>query len=208
MGKVWWSSWHWSWKNIEASEWWLRLICLLRPVFVSEAHWSGLQQWLFGILTLLWLVCGSWFWCRGGVPLHERWLVLLWDIFLFLTFHIFQGEGSAVNQVFFSNVPREMEIYKPGEIIKAKYILKYPHGTAERTGIKVYPYYGDIRICKLKITHIGRNYPCLRDPSLGPNTGQNSSTYTITTSNDKKYHQIDFMQIKNYGKYGNFLSGL
>ena len=112
----------------------------------------------------------------------------------------FSGEGSAVNQVFFSSVPRELEIYKPGEIIKAKFILKYPHGTAERTGVKVYPYNGDIRICKLKLTHIGRNYPCLRDPSLGPNTGQNSSTYKITQSNNKKYHQLDFRQLKNYGR--------
>ena len=48
----------------------------------------------------------------------------------------------------------------------------------------------------LKVTHIGRNYPCLLDPTLGPMTGQNSSTYsTYPSSYGTVAQKIAFQQV-------------
>ena len=53
-------------------------------------------------------------------------------------------------------------------------------------------------IC-LKVTHIGRNYPCLLDPTLGPMTGQNSSTYsTYPSSYGTVAQKIAFQQVCSY----------
>ena len=53
-------------------------------------------------------------------------------------------------------------------------------------------------IC-LKVTHIGRNYPCLLDPTLGPMTGQNSSTYsTYPSSYGTVAQKIAFQQVRSH----------
>ena len=51
----------------------------------------------------------------------------------------------------------------------------------------------------VKVTHIGRNYPCLLDPTLGPMTGQNSSTYsTYPSSYGTVAQKIAFQQVRSY----------
>ena len=51
----------------------------------------------------------------------------------------------------------------------------------------------------MKVTHIGRNYPCLLDPTLGPMTGQNSSTYsTYPSSYGTVAQKIAFQQVRSY----------
>ena len=48
------------------------------------------------------------------------------------------------------------------------------------------------------MTHIGRNYPCLLDPTLGPMTGQNSSTYsTYPSSYGTVAQKIAFQQVQS-----------
>ena len=115
------------------------------------------------------------------------------------------GLGSASDQYQFTVAPTEFEIYKPGEIIKNKFRLKIPHGTS-RPQVKfqafAYKMLDDvhIRMCKVFISHVGRNYPCVKNPMDGPMTGQNSSTFQISYSDDDQpIHEMYFDQIKNYG---------
>ena len=61
--------------------------------------------------------------------------------------------------------------HKPGQIVETKFRLKVPHSTAMSASLDFYPIDSLFRVCALKVTHIGRNYPCLVDPSSGPNTG-------------------------------------
>ena len=55
---------------------------------------------------------------------------------------------------------------------------------------------GAVKVCALKLTHIGKNYPCLQDPNYGPVTPDNSSAIqSIPNVN------ISFLQLANWGKY-------
>jgi hypothetical protein len=48
----------------------------------------------------------------------------------------------------------------------------------------------------MKLTHIGENYPCLKDPNIGVKTQDNSSDVRISLFNAT----ISFMQLANWGK--------
>ena len=53
----------------------------------------------------------------------------------------------------------------------------------------------------MRLSHIGNNYPCLLDPSVGSVTNQNSSTIFFEDPNKKAgtYAEISLKQVKNYG---------
>ena len=53
----------------------------------------------------------------------------------------------------------------------------------------------------MRLSHIGNNYPCLLDPSVGAVTNQNSSTIFFEDANKKAgtYAQLSLKQVKNYG---------
>ena len=130
--------------------------------------------------------------------------------------------GSASKKMYFTTDPDEdYSVYhKPGEIVQTKFRLKVPHSSALSASLDFYPIDNLFRVCALKVTHIGRNYPCLVDPSSGPNTGvtpelqnnnapllislsgQNSSTYYtfLDSTYGTKVKQINFDQIRNYGE--------
>ena len=60
----------------------------------------------------------------------------------------------------------------------------------------------DMKVCKLKLTHIGSNYPCLRDPATGYMKGQNVSKirYESAWKEKNKFALINFGKVANYGK--------
>ena len=58
-----------------------------------------------------------------------------------------------------------------------------------------------LRVCKVRLSHIGNNYPCVLDPSVGAVTNQNSSTIYFEDANKKPgtYAELSLKQVKNYG---------
>ena len=58
-----------------------------------------------------------------------------------------------------------------------------------------------LRVCKVRLSHIGNNYPCLVDPSVGAVTNQNSSKIFFEDANKKPgtYAEMSLKQVKNYG---------
>ena len=65
----------------------------------------------------------------------------------------FSDEGDAVKKYFFSETLDESKFYKPGEIIKSRFIFKMPHQHAvSPVSFEVFPssmHY--IKICSLKV---------------------------------------------------------
>jgi hypothetical protein len=51
-------------------------------------------------------------------------------------------------------------------------------------------------MCAMKLTHVGENYPCLKDPNTGMKTSQNSSSLQIWSFNAT----MSFMQLANWGE--------
>ena len=59
-----------------------------------------------------------------------------------------------------------------------------------------------MNIFRLRLAHVGRNYPCLKDPTYGFKSSQNSSAieyYTRKRVWGRGGH-IDFDMISNWGK--------
>ena len=125
------------------------------------------------------------------------------------------GLGSAANFYQFNVALNDdnydsyglLKKFKPGEIIRDKMRVKIPSGISLRdVKFQGIAYDDDmIRICKVFLSHVGRNFPCLRNPLSGPATIHNTSTYSVISyykPNDG--HQIDFTQIRNYGSPGYF----
>lgn len=98
--------------------------------------------------------------------------------------------------------------FKPGEIIRDKLRVKIPSGLSLRdVKFQGIAYDDDmIRICKVFLSHVGRNFPCLRNPFSGPATIHNTSTYDVISYLGKPNngHQIGFTQIRNFGSPGYF----
>ena len=56
-----------------------------------------------------------------------------------------------------------------------------------------------VRMCALKLTHVGGNYPCVTDPNLGPPLP--SHTARVAIDNATNQGTIQFTMLSNWGNY-------
>jgi hypothetical protein len=56
-----------------------------------------------------------------------------------------------------------------------------------------------VRMCGLKLTHVGGNYPCVTDPNLGPPLP--SHTARVAVDNATNQGTIQFTMLSNWGNY-------
>ena len=59
-----------------------------------------------------------------------------------------------------------------------------------------------MNICRIRLAHVGKNYPCVKDPTYGYKSSQNSSTIKYNSRNRTWGISafIDFDMISNWGK--------
>ena len=57
------------------------------------------------------------------------------------------------------------------------------------------------RICKIRLNHIGKNYPCLEDSYHGIKSPRNTSYYSYSTSKTESTAEFYLDRLVNWGKF-------
>eukprot|EP00090_Calanus_glacialis_P002056 TRINITY_DN11545_c0_g1_i1.p1 TRINITY_DN11545_c0_g1~~TRINITY_DN11545_c0_g1_i1.p1 ORF type:complete len:1257 (-),score=209.03 TRINITY_DN11545_c0_g1_i1:263-3970(-) len=121
-----------------------------------------------------------------------------------------KGDGSAATaaSVYMEPLESDLLTMKLFDITMVKFNIKIPHGSGSIFKMKFIPSSG-LKVCKVKVTHIGSNYPCMADPAKGYRTkGTNSTflTYESTWKEVGKTVLITSQNLRNYGS-GPYLKG-
>ena len=113
-----------------------------------------------------------------------------------------EGEGAAATapslSVWQEPIAADMKLLDAAEMV---YTLKVPHRTQFPFSLLLAPS-NKLRVCKIKVTHIGRNFPCLMDPTDSMRDDQNTSRiwyqqYSRAPGNNAK---VSFDMISNWGE--------
>ena len=126
------------------------------------------------------------------------------------------GEGSTssaatltVSPVTNVNTAINAKAYDIGEV---DFTLKMAHGTQTPLTLVVKPENQETwaRICRIKISHVGRNFPCFADPTYGYRTSQNSTELKYS-SNKRDWGDIAKFHVdmlSNWGKLSLYVTVL
>ena len=110
------------------------------------------------------------------------------------------GENSAATATTLTVSTTEDEL-TPLAVTKISFTLKTAHHTQFPFKLEVLPS-KYLRVCKLSVTHIGSNLPCLRNPAGQPKTSQNSSRLIYSSPKKKPGFSasIEFDMLANWGR--------
>ena len=111
------------------------------------------------------------------------------------------GENSAATATTLTVSTTEDEL-TPLAVTKISFTLKTAHHTQFPFKLEVLPSHY-LRVCKLSVTHIGSNLPCLRNPAGQPKTSQNSSRLIYSSPKKKPGFSasIEFDMLANWGRW-------
>ena len=112
------------------------------------------------------------------------------------------GEGASATapslSVWQEPIASSMMLQDTAEMV---YTLKVPHRTQFPFSLLLAPS-SKLRVCKIKVTHIGRNFPCLMDPTNTMRDKQNTSSiwYQKFSRSRGADAKISFDMVSNWGK--------
>ena len=111
-----------------------------------------------------------------------------------------EGENSGATAPTLT-INTDKETLAPFEVAKINFRLKTAHQTQFPFKLELQPS-SHIRICKLAVTHIGANLPCLQNPGGQPQNGQNTSRMFYTSHKKEAGFSasIEFDMISNWGE--------
>ena len=121
------------------------------------------------------------------------------------------GENSAANAATFSISPKSSTdaalSLKSFDIMEIDYTLKTAHRTQFPFSLEVSPG-SSLKICKLKLKHVGKNFPCVTDPTYGFTKALSFSTLQNSTALEYYYKDrqlgakatLQFLMLSNWGR--------
>ena len=121
------------------------------------------------------------------------------------------GENSAANAATFSISPKSSTDavlpLKSFDIMEIDYTLKTAHRTQFPFSLEVSPG-SHLKICKLKLKYVGKNFPCVTDPTYGYTRGLHAPLHTNTTELEYRFKDrrlgakvtLQFAMLSNWGR--------
>ena len=112
------------------------------------------------------------------------------------------GEGASATapslSVWQEPIASSMMLQDTAEMV---YTLKVPHRTQFPFSLLLAPS-NKLEVCKIQVTHIGRNFPCLMDPTNTMRDKQNTSSiwYQKFSRSRGADAKISFDMVSNWGK--------
>ena len=111
------------------------------------------------------------------------------------------GEGSSATAPSLSVWQEPIGSMMLQDIAKMVYTLKVPHRTQFPFSLLLAPS-NKLEVCKIQVTHIGRNFPCLMDPTNTMKSDQNTSRiwYQHYSRGRGGKAKVSFDMVSNWGK--------
>lgn len=111
------------------------------------------------------------------------------------------GEGSSATAATLTARPVNPVSLNHLQIYKIDYTLKTGHRTQFPFSLTITPN-NYMRVCRLKLSHVGKNFPCLKDPTYGYKGDQNSSeiSYSLPSRKSGMDASVRFDMVSNWGR--------
>ena len=111
------------------------------------------------------------------------------------------GEGASATAPSLSVWQEPITNMMHQDAVELAFTLKVPHRTQFPFKLELAPS-DNLRVCLMKVTHIGRNFPCLKDPTNTMKSSQNTSRiiYEFPSRPSGKKAEVNFDMVSNWGK--------